>query len=194
MADIYQLILNFATNIMMPFYLYFLFVGFFFFSSCKETVNNDSVNTNELNSKNHKRIKDQFVKANQQLMQKENDEMDYYAKTHNMAFVKTASGIRYFVYKHSTKGDSIKDGMQITMNFNLKLLDGTECYSSKTEGPKTFVVGHENIESGIHKGVQYLKRGDKAVLLIPSVLAHGLLGDFDKIPPQMPIVYDVEIY
>ena len=194
MADIYQLILNFATNIMMPFYLYFLLVGFFFFPSCKETVNNDSLNTNELNSKNDKRIKDQFVKANQQLMQKENDEMDYYTKTHNMAFVKTASGIRYFVYKHSTKGDSIKDGMQITMNFNLKLLDGTECYSSKTEGSKTFVVGHENIESGIHKGVQYLKRGDKAVLLIPSVLAHGLLGDFDKIPPQMPIVYDVEIY
>jgi FKBP-type peptidyl-prolyl cis-trans isomerase FkpA len=178
----------------MPFYLYFIIVGLLFFSSCKEAANNNPINTNELNAKNDKRIKDQFVKANQQLMQKENDEMDYYTKTHNMAFVKTASGIRYFVYKHSSKGDSIKDGMQITMNFNLKLLDGTECYSSKTEGQKTFVVGHENIESGIHKGVQYLKRGDKAVLLIPSVLAHGLLGDFDKIPPQMPIVYDVEVY
>ena len=50
-----------------------------------------------------------------------------------------------------------------------------------------------NIESGIHKGVQYLKRGDKALLLVPSHLAHGLLGDYKKIPPQMPIVYDIQI-
>jgi FKBP-type peptidyl-prolyl cis-trans isomerase len=42
--------------------------------------------------------------------------------------------------------------------------------------------------------VKYLKHGDKALLLIPSHLAHGLLGDFKKIPPQMPIIYDVEIY
>ena len=142
---------------------------------------------------NNELIKNQFIKANQQLMQKENDEMDYYAKSHQLNFTRTGSGIRYFVYKPSIKGDSIKDNMQITLNFTLKLMDGTLCYSSKTEGPRTFFVGHEDIESGIHKGLKYLKRGDKAILLIPSPLAHGLLGDFNKIPPQMPIVYDVEV-
>ena len=142
---------------------------------------------------NNELIKNQFIKANQQLMQKENDEMDYYAKSHQLNFTRTGSGIRYFVYKPSIKGDSIKDNMQITLNFTLKLMDGTLCYSSKTEGRRTFFVGHEDIESGIHKGLKYLKRGDKAILLIPSPLAHGLLGDFNKIPPQMPIVYDVEV-
>ena len=142
---------------------------------------------------NNELIKNQFIKANQQLMQKENDEMDYYAKSHQLNFTRTGSGIRYFVYKPSIKGDSIKDNMQITLNFTLKLMDGTLCYSSKAEGPRTFFVGHEDIESGIHKGLKYLKRGDKAILLIPSPLAHGLLGDFNKIPPQMPIVYDVEV-
>ena len=142
---------------------------------------------------NNELIKNQFIKANQQLMQKENDEMDYYAKSHQLNFTRTGSGIRYFVYKPSIKGDSIKDNMQITLNFTLKLMDGTLCYSSKTEGSRTFFVGHEDIESGIHKGLKYLKRGDKAILLIPSPLAHGLLGDFNKIPPQMPIVYDVEV-
>ena len=142
---------------------------------------------------NNELIKNQFIKANQQLMQKEDDEMDYYAKSHQLNFTRTGSGIRYFVYKPSIKGDSIKDNMQITLNFTLKLMDGTLCYSSKTEGSRTFFVGHEDIESGIHKGLKYLKRGDKAILLIPSPLAHGLLGDFNKIPPQMPIVYDVEV-
>jgi FKBP-type peptidyl-prolyl cis-trans isomerase len=143
---------------------------------------------------NEEELKNQFVKANKQIVQKEIDEMDYYVKMHKMPFVNTTSGIRYYVYKPSARGDSIKDREEIVMNFKVSLLDGTLCYSSDTEGKKTFIVGNEDIESGIHRGVKYLKHGDKALLLIPSHLAHGLLGDFKKIPPQMPIIYDVEIY
>jgi FKBP-type peptidyl-prolyl cis-trans isomerase FkpA len=161
--------------------------------SCEPGKQEEHTQKKQLNF-NKDSVTKQFIKANQQLMQKENDEMDYYAKSHNMPFVRTASGVRYYVYHHSAKGDSIRDNMQITMDYEVKLLDGTSCYSSKKDGKKTFTIGHENIESGIHKGLQYLKRGDKAVLLIPSPLAHGLLGDFKKIPPQMPIVYDVQVY
>lgn len=143
---------------------------------------------------NEEAIRQQFIKANQQLVQKESDEMDYYEKTHGLQFIKTGSGIRYHVYSASSKGDSIRRDNEITMDYTLSLLDGTECYSSKENGPKTFVVEHEDLESGIHKAVQYLKHGDKAIILIPSHLAHGLLGDQKKIPPQMPIVYDVHIH
>ncbi len=173
------------------FFLNLVLLGF---SSCENAhppAQNDSQHTD---AQNNTIIKNQFIKANQQLMQKENDEMDYYAKSHKMNFVRTSSGIRYFVYKPSAKGDSIRDSMEVTLNFSLKLLDGTVCYSSKVDGQRTFFVGHEDIESGIHRGLKYLKRGDKAILLIPSPLAHGLLGDFNKIPPQMPIVYDVEVH
>ncbi|MDX2173039.1 MAG: FKBP-type peptidyl-prolyl cis-trans isomerase [Bacteroidota bacterium] len=168
--------------------LFFILV----FYSCNDPKEKKQTNSN--NEISEKKVKDLFVKANQQVVQKENDEMDYYVKSHKLPFIKTNSGIRYFVYKPSAKGDSIKEGEEIKMNFTLSLLSGTECYSSKQEGPKTFIVGHEDIESGIHKGVQFLKHGDKALFLIPSHLAHGLLGDFKKIPPQTPIIYDVEIF
>lgn len=138
-------------------------------------------------------LKDQFIKANQQVVMKENDEMEFYARSHKMAFVNTDLGIRYYIYEASEKGDSIKDGSEITMEFTVSLLDGTVCYTSKTEGSKTFIVGHENLESGIHKGVQFLKKGDKALIMIPSHLAHGLLGDMKNIPPQRAIIYDVQI-
>jgi len=159
--------------------------------SCKGETNPQHQPVQEINPEH---LKKQFIKANQQIVQKENDEMDYYAKSHQMPFIETKSGIRYYVYEPSAKGDSIKDGMEITMDFKISLLTGEEVYSSKQLGEKTFKVGYENIESGIQKGVQYLKRGDKALLLIPSHLAHGLLGDSKKIPPQMPIVYDVQIH
>ncbi|MBK7669217.1 MAG: FKBP-type peptidyl-prolyl cis-trans isomerase [Sphingobacteriaceae bacterium] len=138
-------------------------------------------------------LKNQFIEANKMLAKKENDDMDSYARSHNMNFINTDLGIRYYVYAPSAKGDSIKDKSEITIEYTISLLDGTECYSSKEKGPRTFIVGMEDIESGIHKGVKFLKKGDKAIMLIPSHLAHGLLGDMNKIPPQMPIVYDIHI-
>ena len=147
----------------------------------------------EISSFNKEKVKNQFVKANQQVVVKESDEMDYYQKSHKMPFIKTTSGIRYYVYKASNKGDSIKNNDIIKINYKVSLLNGVECYSSKTDGAKEFVVGMENIEDGIHKAVLYLKSGDKALILIPSHLAHGLLGDSKKIPPMSPIIYDIEI-
>ena len=174
--------------------LHILYVTAFLFTlSCGDQRRDPVQNYQNPEAKNSE-IKRQFIEANQQLMQKENDEMDYYAKSHKMPFIRTGSGVRYFVYKPSAVGDSIREDMVISMDYTVSLLDGTPCYSSEKEGRKTFKVGQEEIESGIHKGVQYLKRGDKAILLIPSPLAHGLLGDFNKIPPQMPIVYDIQLY
>ncbi|MGZ3884325.1 MAG: FKBP-type peptidyl-prolyl cis-trans isomerase [Bacteroidia bacterium] len=143
---------------------------------------------------NKEAIKAQFEKANRQVIEKENDDMDAYAANHQMNFVKTRSGVRYFVYKASARGDSISDSSMVTIDFTVSLLDGTECYSSKKDGPKTFRVGYDNIETGVHRGLPYLKKGDKALLLIPSHLGHGLLGDMNKIPPQTPLVCDIQIH
>ncbi len=137
--------------------------------------------------------KEQFIVANQRQLQKENDEIGWYIKTHQLPFKTTASGIRYHVYKPSASGDSVKAGMEITIDYTVSLLDGTIAYTSSDNGAKTFVVGNGDVESGIHQGVQYLKRGDKALIILPSALAHGLLGDMNKIPPHMPIVYDVAV-
>lgn len=160
----------------------------FFMTAC-----NPKTEDNEAKQFNHEKVKQQFVKANQQVVVKENDEMDYYQKSHQMNFIKTTSGIRYYVYKPSSKGDSIKNDDIIKINYTISLLDGTECYSSKTEGAKEFKVGMQDVENGLHKAVLFLKSGDKALIMIPSHLAHGLLGDSKKIPPQSPIIYDLEI-
>ncbi|MES2566670.1 MAG: FKBP-type peptidyl-prolyl cis-trans isomerase [Bacteroidota bacterium] len=159
------------------------------FSSCLST--GDKVENND--SFDREKVKQQFVKANHQVVLKENDEMDYYQKSHQMPFIKTTAGIRYFVYAPSLKGDSIETNDIIKINYTVFLLDGTECYSSKSDGVKEIRVGMENVENGLHKAVLFLKSGDKARILIPSHLAHGLLGDSKKIPPQSPILYDLEI-
>jgi len=163
-----------------------------FLLACREGQQHPTTSA-ELLEKHPQAVRDQFMEANKQLMRKENDEMDYYVKSHRLPFIRTASGIRYHVYKPSETGDSIRDGMRVKLFYKLYLLDGTLAYSSDQEGVRDFIIGQEDIESGIHKGLQFLKRGDKAFIIIPSPLAHGLLGDLKKIPPQMPIVYDVQV-
>jgi FKBP-type peptidyl-prolyl cis-trans isomerase FkpA len=168
------------------------FVYFSIVSFCLVSCHPNSEDHQKKDFDKHK-VKQQFVVANQKLVMKENDEMDYYQKTHQMTFTKTSSGIRYFVYKPSLRGDSISDGDIIKIHYKVSLLDGTECYSSFDKGPREFKVAMEDIEDGVHKAVQFLKNGDKALVLIPSHLAHGLMGDQKKIPPQSPILYDLEI-
>ncbi|GAB4451302.1 MAG: hypothetical protein OHK0036_11610 [Bacteroidia bacterium] len=138
------------------------------------------------------KLKKQFEYANQRVVQKEIDEMNYFEKTHQMPFKKTQFGVRYYVFDSIKNQRKIKDGDEVTMNYTISLLDGTICYTDEGK-PKTFIVGGEHIESGIHKIMPYLHYGDKAYILIPSALAHGLLGDFSKIPPQSPILYKVHI-
>jgi FKBP-type peptidyl-prolyl cis-trans isomerase len=38
-----------------------------------------------------------------------------------------------------------------------------------------------------------MKEGEKAIFIIPSHLAFGLLGDENKIPKRATLVYDVEL-
>ncbi|HTA60983.1 MAG TPA: FKBP-type peptidyl-prolyl cis-trans isomerase, partial [Bacteroidia bacterium] len=79
------------------------------------------------------------------------------------------------------------------VNYKVSLLDGTLCYSSETKGSKEFLVGADKVESGIHEGVQLMHLHDKALFILPAHLAFGLVGDRDKIPPKVAVVYTIEV-
>jgi len=96
------------------------------------------------------------------------------------------------VYEHGN-GDSIREGDLVTVEYELSLLDGTVCYNTDTTGAESFVVGSSIVESGLDEGVKYLQQGDKAKIILPPHLAHGLLGDENKIPARSIILFDIEI-
>lgn len=102
---------------------------------------------------------------------------------------KTGSGLQYYIYEKG-KGTQPKDGDIAEIEFTITLLDGTECYKTAADEVEEFVVDHSEIESGIQEGVKLLHKGDKVKFIIPSHLAHGLVGDMNKIPPLTPIVVD----
>ena len=105
------------------------------------------------------------------------------------------SGVWYWVYEQG-ESDSIypEEGDVVNVRYEIRLLNDTLCYTNKQdEETEQFTVNLDNIESGVHEGITYMRVGDKAKLIMPSFRAHGLLGDMDMIPPSSPIVFDIEL-
>lgn len=126
----------------------------------------------------------------------ENEELQidkYVERRSSWDVTKTGTGLRYFIYDKNPEGDSIYPGMEVHLNYKVELLDGTLCYTSDSTGTESFIVDHEDIESGLHEGIKYFRKGEKGVIIIPHYLAHGLIGDRSMIPPLSTVIYTIEV-
>jgi len=169
-------------------YFRFVVIVAFLFMSCgckkgenRQVLQNGSEDQDEM-----------LVRINKYLVEKDVELIESYARRREWSIAQTESGLFYEIYERGS-GDSAKDGRQVTINYTLSLLDGTVCYSSDQSGPKTFRLGRSREESGLEQGLLMMRAGDKAHLILPPHLAHGLLGDEEKIPARSVIVYNVEL-
>lgn len=164
------------------------FIFFFFFllhASCRDSAVSEK-KIDEL------KLKEPMIEINKTAAEKESEQIDGFVKRHNWEVVKTGTGLRYLVYIMGN-GEMAKTGQIAKVNFEISLLNGTVCYSTRESGPLEFLIGQSEVESGLHEGILFLHVGDKAKLILPSHLAHGLAGDLKKIPPLSTIVYDIEL-
>ncbi|PWD98326.1 FKBP-type peptidyl-prolyl cis-trans isomerase [Marinilabilia rubra] len=133
-----------------------------------------------------------YIKINRSLVEREQKKIEQYVKEHNLEMETTGTGLWYGIEAEG-EGDKVKKGQVVTLDYEIKLLDGTVCYSSDESGPKEFLVGQGGVESGLEEGVLLLKPGAKARFIMPPHLAHGLIGDDDQIPSRAIILYEVTV-
>ena len=108
-------------------------------------------------------------------------------------FEKTESGLRYKIIQEGD-GKKASKGDMVSVHYKGQLLDGTVFDSSyKRKEPIDFTIGVGQVISGWDEGIQLLKVGDKARLVIPSNLAYGSQGAGGIIPPNAPLLFDVEL-
>lgn len=105
----------------------------------------------------------------------------------------TPSGLRYKVLQNGD-GKQATKGAMVSVHYKGQLLDGTVFDSSyKRKQPIDFAVGVGQVIAGWDEGIQLLKVGDKARLVIPSNLAYGAQGAGGVIPPNATLIFDVEL-
>ncbi|MCC7331867.1 MAG: FKBP-type peptidyl-prolyl cis-trans isomerase [Flavobacteriales bacterium] len=165
----------------------YIFLGTisFFITSCM----NSQEKKNEMSQQ---QIKEALIDVNKKAIEQESIQIDGYINRRNWDVVKTGTGLRYQIYKNGS-GMMAKPGMKAIVEYELSLINGDIIYSTKEKGAEQFTIGEDHVESGLHEAICYLKVGDKARIIIPSHLAHGLVGDFKKIPIRSTIIYDLEL-
>lgn len=118
-----------------------------------------------------------------------------YLSSRNLKGVATKSGAYVAILKPSTEpGDFIQRNESIKTTYIGKLLiDGTEFDRSPKDDYFSFVVAQGQVIRGWDEGFQKLKHGEKALILIPSRLGYGASGAGASIPPNAPLVFEVEV-
>ena len=137
------------------------------------------------------KIQATLLESNKKAISNEANQIDEYIKLKGLTTIKTQTGLHYQIYK-DVEGEPIKKNQLAVVKYTVTLLNGKECYSTK-DGVEDFVVAKDYVETGLHEGIQMMSVGDKAILILPSHLAHGLAGDLKKIPFRSSIVYDIEL-
>ncbi len=136
---------------------------------------------------------DKSTELNKNLSMEEEINIDLFLEEHkDWKVQKTGSGLRYWIYE-TGKGAEATASKTAEVELIIELLDGKECYRTDSDEVEVFEIDRADIESGIHEGIKYLRVGDRAKFILPSHLAHGLVGDLDKVPPLSTLVVDIHL-
>ncbi len=109
------------------------------------------------------------------------------------AAVTTASGLTYIVTKRGA-GAQLKAGDKAIVNYTGLLTNGQKFDSSLDRGePFSFPLGAGKVIKGWDEGVQKLRVGDHATLIIPPSIAYGERGAGGVIPPNATLIFIIEV-
>jgi FKBP-type peptidyl-prolyl cis-trans isomerase len=107
--------------------------------------------------------------------------------------VTTASGLTYIITKHGD-GAPIKAGDNVIVNYTGLLTNGAKFDSSLDRNDTfSFPVGAGMVIKGWDEGLQKLRVGDHATLIIPASIGYGARGAGGVIPPNATLIFIIEV-
>ncbi|MEI6887729.1 MAG: FKBP-type peptidyl-prolyl cis-trans isomerase [Bacteroidales bacterium] len=129
----------------------------------------------------------------QSLIKKEQDELVKYLTDKKITVQPAESGL-YFIETVAGKGLAIDTGMWVSVHFKVLLIDGKQLFSSYDRGePITFEYGKRFDTPGVEQAIGMMKKGGKAMAIVPSKIAFGETGRGSVVPPFATMIYELEI-
>ena len=116
-----------------------------------------------------------------------------YLKDNKITTKPTASGL-YYIEKVKGTGAQAMAGKKVGVQYTGTLLNGKKFDSSRDRGvkPFEFELGKSQVIKGWDEGIAMMRKGGKAILIVPSSIAYGE-RDMGDITPYSTLVFDVEL-
>jgi FKBP-type peptidyl-prolyl cis-trans isomerase len=106
----------------------------------------------------------------------------------------TASGLTYIVTQKNETGQQLKAGDNVIVHYTGLLTSGVKFDSSLDRGePFSFPLGAGRVIKGWDEGIQKLRIGERATLIIPPAIGYGSRGAGGAIPPDATLIFIVEV-
>lgn len=116
-----------------------------------------------------------------------------YLERTNVSSEPTSSGM-YIIHQTEGSGDLAVKGNTLLVHYTGKTIDGKVFDTSWDKpAPLQFTIGDGQAIAGWNEGFQFIKKGGKARLIIPSRLAYGKDGFRNIILPYSTLIFDVEL-
>jgi FKBP-type peptidyl-prolyl cis-trans isomerase FkpA len=133
----------------------------------------------------------------EQIKAKDEKAISDYMIANNITNAKMLPGGLYVQIIEEGSGASPSKGDAVSMNYTGTLVNGTKFDSNidSTFGhvtPLSFNLGTGGVIKGWDDAIATLKKGSKAKLLIPSIMAYGGQAR-SNIPANSPLIFDVEV-
>ncbi len=135
-------------------------------------------------------ISTEMMKLNILMVEVEQRDIKSYIDTSSLKFEESPTGFFYAIKNHG-KGDRINKNNIVIIDYQVESLYGDTLYTFTGKASKELKVGTQSKERGFDQALTLLKAGSQAIIIVPSNLAYGVLGDRNKISPRSTLLYRI---
>ncbi|MCP9755348.1 FKBP-type peptidyl-prolyl cis-trans isomerase [Lacihabitans sp. CCS-44] len=133
---------------------------------------------------NTKKVKDTKMKESEEV------QIENYIKKNDLKIdFKSNSGLRFILNQEAKDGMSLKQGQSVKVKYSGRLLNDKQFDA----GSFNFVLGIGQVITGFDEGIAKLKVGEKGTLIFPSSIGYGAAGAGSDIPPNSPLIFEIEV-
>lgn len=129
-----------------------------------------------------------IIASHQVFLKKEKERINHFIDSTQLSFEKTGTGLQYVITK-SSNGDTFNTGDIAVVRYQLESIRGELFYETRKELAHEFAVDFDEVETGLHEAIKFIKVGEEAIVILPAHLAHGITGDQAAIKSQTTLVY-----
>ena len=131
------------------------------------------------------------VRSEKEMDAEKDAEIQKYMEDHQLvADTVTESGLR-FISLAEGKGNNLVEGDSMSLNYTFKLANDSIFDTSADKEPMYCIAGR--MFPGLNEGLSLMKRGGKAILIMPYKIAFGVQNPYIPVPPFSTLIAEIEV-